>query len=78
MISDLFSQSNEFHQKLKEAFSSDFAELLFLANEKSEDEKIAVLEMAHDEIMRNTGLQNADAIAISKLVALSLDWDLEM
>lgn len=78
LLSDLFRQSNEFYPKLKEAFATDFAELILLATKKSESEKNAALEKAGEMLAQEANLQNEDAAAIARLVAFALDWDLEM
>ncbi|MDE5580564.1 MAG: ankyrin repeat domain-containing protein [Treponemataceae bacterium] len=77
LISDLIPQENEIAPKLKQALSCDFAQIILDATDKSDKKKETSFKKSVDKIAAEIGLEKSAAVSIVKLVALSLDWNLE-
>lgn len=76
-VSDLIPQENEIAPKLKQALSCDFAQIILDATDKSDKKKENAFKKSVDNIAAETSLEKAAAVLVVKLVALSLDWNLE-
>lgn len=77
LISDLVSQDNEVAEKLKQALSCDFVQIILDAADKSDGKKESAFKKAGDKIVGETKLEKETATSIVKLITLSLGWDLE-
>ncbi|MDE6718277.1 MAG: ankyrin repeat domain-containing protein [Treponemataceae bacterium] len=77
LISDLIPQENEIAPKLKQALSCDFAQIILDATDNSDKKKDTSFKKSGDKIAAEAGLEKSVVVSIVKLVALSLDWNLE-
>ena len=77
LVSDLIPQENEIASKLKQALSCDFTQIILDSDGKSDSKKEKAFKDAVDKIITKTKLKKNIAISIVRLVALSLDWNLE-
>lgn len=77
LVSDLIPQENEIAPKLKQALSCDFAQIILDATDKSDKKKENAFKKSGANIAAETNLEKSAAVSIVKLVALSLDWNLE-
>lgn len=77
LISDLVPQDNEVAEKLKQALSCDFVQIILDAADKSDGKKESAFKKAGDKIVGETKLEKETATSIVKLITLSLGWDLE-
>ena len=77
LVSDLIPQENEIASKLKQALSCDFTQIILDSDGKSDSKKEKAFKDAVDKVITKTKLKKNIAITIVRLVALSLDWNLE-
>lgn len=71
------NKENEIAAKLSQVLSCDFAQIIFDANDKSDDKKVKACNEAVDKIIGEANLEKRTAALIVKLLALSLEWDFE-
>lgn len=72
------NKENKIAAKLKQALSCDFAQIIFDANDKSDDKKVKAYNEAVDKIIGEANLEKRTAALIVKLLVLSLEWDLKI
>ena len=77
LVLDFIPDENEFAETLKDALSCDFSHIIFDATDKDDHKRGEVLKKSIDKIVSETSVERNCAVLIAKLVALSLDWNLE-
>ena len=77
LVSDLIPLGNETARTLKQALPCGFTQIIQDANGGSDSKKETACKESVGKIVAKTGLMKAAAVAVVKLVALSVGWNLE-
>ena len=77
LVSDLMPPGNETAAKLKMAMPCGFSQIILDSDGKSDNKKEMAFKESVDKIVTETEIAKEAANSVVKLVALSLDWDLE-
>ena len=76
-VSDLIPLGNETAAKLKQTLPCGFAQIILSSDGQGDSQKEKAFKESVDKIVAETELGKETAVSIVKLVALSLDWNLE-
>ena len=77
LVSDLIPLGNETAKTLKQALPCGFTQIIQDANGGSDSKKETACKESVGKIVAKTGLMKAAAVAVVKLLALSVGWNLE-